>query len=192
MPGPVMTVTIAHAIKRGHSAGPLVSLGHGLVEASLVVALALGLSRLFQLPLVSGIVGVAGGLSLLYMGTSMIRSPAPAILTTDRTTGRGMGSVAAGALTSVSNPYWVLWWATAGATFLMTSLQYGAAGVAAFYAGHFMADLGWLSAVGSAVATGRKLITPRIYRGILAVCGAFLLALGIYFLVSGVESLRQI
>ena len=193
MPGPVTTVTIAQALKRGHAAGPLVSLGHGLVEGSLVVGLALGLSQLFQLPLVAGLIGVLGGLLLVYMGATMIRTPAPAALTsTIQSAPAGMGPVAAGLLASVSNPYWVLWWATVGAAYLLLAVRYGPLGIAAFYAGHFLADLGWLCAIGSAIAAGRKLLTPRIYRGILGVCGVFLLLLGTYFLISGSGSLRQL
>jgi len=194
MPGPVMTVTIAHAVRRGHMAGPLVSMGHGLVEGSLVVALTLGLSQFFQLPLVAGLVGVLGGLCLLYMGTGMIRGSAPAAISAEGQTAGGdrMGPVAAGVITSVANPYWVLWWATVGAAQLLLAFRYGAVGILAFYVGHFAADFGWLSAVGSAVAAGRKLLTPRIYKGIFAVCGTFLLLLGVYFLVSGIGSLRQL
>ena len=33
-----------------------------------------------------------------------------------------------------------------------------------------------------------KLLTPRIYKVVFAVCGSFLLILGIYFLTSGVDS----
>lgn len=193
MPGPVLTVTIAHAVKRGHAAGPLVSLGHAVAEGTLVVALTLGLSQVLQLPLVTGLIGVLGGLCLLYMGTGMIRAPAPADLSvSEQGNDGGIGPVVAGVLTSVANPYWVLWWATVGAAQLLLAFKYGALGILAFYLGHLMADFGWLTAVGSAVATGRKLLTPRIYKGIFAVCGSFLLILGVYFLVSGASSLRSI
>lgn len=193
MPGPVMTVTIAQAMHRGHLAGPLVSLGHGIVEGSLVVLLAFGLGQLFQLPLVAGLIGLLGGLLLFYMGVGMVRAPAPASLTAsvgDRA--GGAGPVAAGMLASVANPYWVLWWATIGADFLRRAYPHGAPVIAAFFLVHFSVDLGWNSAVGSAVAAGRKLLTPRIYKGIMAACGVFLLGLGIYFLVSGVGSLQQL
>lgn len=190
MPGPVTTVTIAHAVNRGHSAGPLVALGHGIVEAALVVGLALGLSHVLQLPLVAGAIGLAGGLCLLYMGAGMIRAPIPAVLAVaGPSPERRFGPIAAGMLTSVSNPYWVLWWATVGAAYLLVTMEYGFVGIAAFYLGHFMADLGWLSAIGSAVAAGRRLLTPRIYRAILTACGLFLFALGLYFLSSGAGTL---
>ena len=192
MPGPVMTIAIAHAVSRGHAAGPLVSLGHGIVEGGLVVGLALGLSRLLQMPLVSGLIGVVGGICLLYMGLGMLRAPAPVALSTVGQGGVGrIGPVAAGALASVSNPYWVLWWATVGAAYLLLAVRHGPLGIAAFYVGHFLADFGWLVAVGSAVTAGRGLLTSGLYKGILAVCGLFLLLLGAYFLVSGAGYLWQ-
>ncbi|MHB8993151.1 MAG: LysE family transporter, partial [Chloroflexota bacterium] len=157
MPGPVMTLTIAHAVNRGHLAGPLVTLGHGLVEGLLVVALALGLSQIFQLPLVAGSIGLLGGLLLFYMGVGMIRSPAPASLTAAAPVGAGgagTGPVVAGMLASVANPYWVLWWATIGADFLRRAYPHGALMIAAFFLVHILVDLGWNSALGSAVAAG--------------------------------------
>lgn len=191
MPGPITAATVAHAVRRGHAAGPLVSLGHGLVEGSLVIGLALGLSQVLQLPLVSGTIGILGGLCLFYMGWGMIRAEAPTELTGHSpATQDGPGPVLAGILLSVSSPYWFLWWATAGAKMLANGLEYGALGVAVFYASHFVADLGWLSAIGSAIAAGRGFLTPRIYRGIIAVCGVFLLVLGVYFLTSGIGTFR--
>ncbi len=192
MPGPVMTMTIAHAVKRGHMAGPMVSLGHGIVEGTLVILMALGLSQLFQLPLVTGLIGLLGGLVLLYMGYGMVRTPAPESLTSSSTVAEGeRGPIAAGMLASIANPYWVVWWATIGADFLRRAYLHGVLVIAAFFLVHFAVDLGWNSAVGSAVAAGRRLLTPRIYKGILAVCGVFLLGLGIYFLISGASTLRQ-
>ena len=133
MPGPVLTMTIAQAMKRGHVAGPLVSLGHGVVEGTLVIALTLGLSQVLQLPLVTGLIGVLGGLCLLYMGAGMIRAPAPSDLSVSKQGSvGGIGPVLAGALTSVANPYWVLWWATIGAAQLLLAFKFGAIGILAF------------------------------------------------------------
>ena len=193
MPGPVTTVTVTQAMRRGHMAGPLVSLGHGIVEGSLVLGLTLGLSQVLRLPLVTGTIGVAGGLCLLYMGIGMVRAPAPADLSGSHVArDAGMGPVAAGMLTSVANPYWALWWATVGLTFLTRALEYGYLVVAAFFLSHFISDLAWLSAIGSAVAAGRKLLTPRVYRAVLGVCGIFLLGLAAYFLVSGARELLAV
>ena len=45
MPGPVLTVTISQVASRGFLAGPLIVLGHGILELSLVAAVTLGLGR---------------------------------------------------------------------------------------------------------------------------------------------------
>jgi threonine/homoserine/homoserine lactone efflux protein len=55
----------------------------------------------------------------------------------------------------------------------------------AFYLGHISADFAWISGLAAAVATGRKWMTNRLYQVILSVSGAFLLYLGITFLVNG-------
>jgi len=193
MPGPVMTVTIAQAIHRGHLAGPMVSLGHGIVEGVLVVLLAFGLGQIFQLPLVAGLVGLLGGLLLSYMGIGMIRSPAPAGLSaSDGPQAPAANPLLAGMLASVANPYWILWWATIGADFLRRAYPHGVIVLAAFFLVHFSVDLGWNSAVGSTVAAGRKLLSPRVYKAILGVCGIFLLGLAAYFIASGIGALNML
>ncbi|MDP2949406.1 MAG: LysE family transporter, partial [Chloroflexota bacterium] len=48
MPGPLTTLTVRETMRRGFWAGPLLALGHGVIELALVVGLALGLSRLLD------------------------------------------------------------------------------------------------------------------------------------------------
>ncbi|MDI6907878.1 MAG: lysine transporter LysE, partial [Thermoanaerobacterales bacterium] len=55
-----------------------------------------------------------------------------------------------------------------------------------FYTGHISADFLWYSAVAAVVAGGRRFLTPLLYRGILALCGGFLVFLGGYFIYSGI------
>jgi len=96
----------------------------------------------------------------------------------------------AGALVSISNPYWVIWWASVGAAYMSKSLEQGAAGVASFFTAHILSDFAWLTLVAFVLATGRRIMSRAVYRGILVACGLFLLVLGVYFLYSGVGFLR--
>jgi len=64
MPGPVLAVCISESAKRGARAGPLLVLGHAIVELPLIVALAWGLSEVLEQSMVAGIIGVIGGLFL--------------------------------------------------------------------------------------------------------------------------------
>ena len=62
-------------------------------------------------------------------------------------------------------------------------------GVSAFYLGHILSDYSWYSLVSLAVATGRRLMTPRVYAGIMLACAAFLAGMGGYFIFTGAMGL---
>jgi threonine/homoserine/homoserine lactone efflux protein len=195
MPGPVTTLVVTESARRGFIAGPLITLGHVLLELAMVVALFFGLGDLLKQNIVAGFIGLLGGLFLLWMGFDIVRSAwlgKVSFNTVQRASGASTSShpVVAGILTSLSNPYWLLWWATVGAASLITFRAFGLAGVIAFYIGHTLADWVWNNIVAFVVATGRRVMTDQIYRGILVVCGAFLIALSFYFVSSGVSFLR--
>ncbi|MGD0114634.1 MAG: LysE family transporter [Dehalococcoidia bacterium] len=97
--------------------------------------------------------------------------------------------VPAGALVSAANPYWIIWWATIGMAYIDKALVHGAAGVGSFFTAHILSDFAWLSLVAFAMVTGRRLMSTPVYRGILMVCGAFLVGLGAWFIYSGVSFL---
>jgi threonine/homoserine/homoserine lactone efflux protein len=97
--------------------------------------------------------------------------------------------VPAGVLVSVANPYWIIWWATVGMAYIDKALAHGPAGVGTFFTAHILSDFAWLSLVAFGLVTGRRLMSTPVYRGILMVCGAFLLALGTWFVYSGVSFL---
>ena len=196
-PGPLTAMTIAESARRGFRAGPLLTLGHAIVELVIVIALAVGLNRFFQLPLVSGLIALVGGVVLLWMGSSIARS---AWLGRMRLATRGeaapqvaaVDDVKTGMLVTVANPYWVLWWATVGATFIVRALGWGVLGLAIFYLGHIMSDLSWNSLLAFAVSSGRRVISQRVYRGALIVCGVFLVFMGMTFAIAGVGFLRSL
>ncbi len=192
MPGPLLTVTVSESARRGFRMGPLLVAGHGVAEVLLLVALALGLSRLLDLGVVRGAIALLGGLVLLWMGYGIIRAVwRREVSISGKLVGSSAPAVAAnrhlltGALVSVSNPYWIIWWATVGASYVAWSLASGPLGLISFYAGHILSDLTWYSLIAGVVAGGGRLLNDTAYRTVLGVCGTFLLALGLYFLVSG-------
>jgi len=196
-PGPLTTLAIREGVRRGFWAGPALAAGHGALELALVVALALGLDRLLDDDAVTATIAFAGGGFLLLLGAQIIRTAPRQELAlgeragpSDREAGRGWPSTAAGlalsgVAVSAANPFWLLWWATVGAAYIATSLEEGVAGVGAFYGAHVLSDLAWLSVIAFALATGRRVMSRAAYRVILAGCGVFLLALGGWFLASG-------
>lgn len=193
MPGPLLTVTIGESARRGFVAGPLLVLGHGILELALVVALALGLSAWLSAPAVGRAIALLGGAFLAYMGWGMARDawlgrvelglePAPG---NPPAGSRGLHPVVAGALVSLSNPYWSLWWATVGLSYIVFALKQGAPGLASFFAGHISSDLVWYGLVAAAVAGGRRFLSQGVYRAVLVACGVFLIFLGASFVYMG-------
>ncbi|MGB4315197.1 MAG: LysE family transporter, partial [bacterium] len=151
MPGPLLTVAINQSLRRGIVVGPLISLGHGLMEILVVGALLVGLGQLLEHGLVAAAVALGGGLVLAWMGYGMIREGWQGEISLDLEQGKeqrdGKGAFAAGVVATVANPYWLLWWATIGANFVALARQGGALGLVSFFSGHILADFLWYTLV---------------------------------------------
>ena len=195
MPGPLLTVTIADASKKGFRTGPLIVLGHGILELALVVLILAGLGPWIVRPVIAGIFGMAGGVVLCGFGSTMIRDSQKMSPSAEhqKTNAPDAGRpVLTGIVVSLANPYWSLWWATIGMGYLAAAWKYGLAGVLVFFPGHILADLLWYSAISFAVSRGRSWISTPFYQRMILFCGLFLIFFGIWFLHFGWRSLRHL
>ncbi|NLX76768.1 MAG: LysE family transporter [Clostridiaceae bacterium] len=194
MPGPMLGVTIEGSLKRKKwTAGPLIVLGHGILELALIIAMTFGLRDFFSNPVIAGFIGLFGGAFLAWMGYGMIKS---GIRKTVSLNNQGQGSgtgmnnlVLAGIVVSATNPYFIMWWATTGMESVRQAYTLGIIGVLLFFLGHILSDFVWYSSVSAAFAKGRKLISDAVYCRILLVLGIFIAAFSIYFMGSGLKLL---
>ena len=189
MPGPVLTVTVSESARRGAIAGPLMILGHGILELILVVALLAGLAPFFTKEIVFITISLAGGTILLWMSFSMFRELPRLRFTVERTESRSRNLVLAGILLSLANPYWTIWWATIGIGYILYSIKFGIAGILCFFAGHILADLAWYSLISIGIARGRNFFTDGFYQKLIGGCAFFLALFSLYFFYSGLEKL---
>lgn len=189
MPGPLLTVTISESPRRGLATGPLLILGHGLLELTLVAALIMGLAPLLKKPLVFTATALLGAMVLGWMAWGMFRALPRLTLHSAPTTATSRNLVAAGALLSIVNPYWSIWWVTIGLGYITHCFTFGAWGIVFFFTGHILADLAWYAAVSTAVWKGRGLITDRIYRWMVGACAAFLVVFAGLFAFSGLRGI---
>jgi threonine/homoserine/homoserine lactone efflux protein len=192
MPGPLLTVTISESSRRGFLMGPLLVAGHAVLELALVAGLLLGLAPFLQLPSVFAATALIGSLVLFWMAFGMFRSLRSLRLSWEASQGRKRHPLLNGILMSIANPYWILWWATIGLGYILYSRQFGFWGVVFFFTGHILADLIWYSLISAAVAGGRHFLTDGIYRGLIAVCAAFLTLFAGYFAFAGFEKLTAV
>ncbi len=190
MPGPMLGVTIDGSLKKGSVAGPMVVSGHGILELILVVVMAFGLKDFFANPKVAGLIGLVGGVFLMWMGYGMVRlAVRNAVSIQDGAKGRfsAQSLVLAGAVVSITNPYFIMWWATTGMEMIRQAYALGFLGVAFFYMGHILSDLIWYSAVSVGVSRGKKILSDVVYRRVIFALGLFLIGFSLYFMYSGVK-----
>lgn len=192
MPGPLLTVAISESSQRGFITGPLLIAGHALLELGLVIALLLGLAPFLQQPAVFIATALVGSAILFWMAFGMFKSLPTLRLSWEADQKRRNNPVISGILMSVANPYWIIWWATIGLGYILYSWQFGVVGVAFFFVGHILADLGWYSLVAAMVAGGRHFLTDRLYRGLIAVCAVFLVVFAGYFAYAGLAKFAAI
>jgi threonine/homoserine/homoserine lactone efflux protein len=186
-PGPVT----AAAIGMGSSnrwAGLFMALGHGIVEFPLMLLLLLGVGRLLKRPVMSILIGFAGGGFLVFLAVQMVEGlggsgSGPAHAT-------GSSPLAAGIFLSAGNPYFLVWWATVGLTLITTARNtFGLWAFGLMALVHWSCDLVWLTVLSWASFKGTVLLGPTGRQVVLAVCAAAMFGFGLYFILLQVTRL---
>ncbi|UCD73524.1 MAG: LysE family transporter [Candidatus Bathyarchaeota archaeon] len=187
VPGPMFVATVVWSTKRGHIAGPLVVLGHVIAETAIMLVLLLGLSFIFESNEIRLLSGVFGGLFLVWSSIDLLRSSMSAdnqlLPKLEGSLPMSGDPTLAGFITSISNPYFFIWWATVGNHYTTIGLETASyIGVMVFAFAHWLSDLTWFSLVSLSASKGRKVMGDRVYRFILGVCGMLLMILGVLFI----------
>lgn len=198
MPGPLLTLTIDRSLRLGASSAMLIPLGHVFVEFLLVVAIFLGFGKYLGSTPVQIAIGFLGGLLLFYLGMKMLKEglAATSQAVSDEEGGdrqiRG-GLLISGALLSLGNPYFLVWWAVVGLGLIMSAYNlFGMAGIALFYFGHILADLTWYGFVSMVVSRSRSFFVGKAYRLLVICLGVFLLIFGGGFLLNSLRTLIRL
>lgn len=187
VPGPVFVITVSESLKRGRIAGPLVALGHLMVEAVLIFVVFFGLRKFLGLTSVRMVVGYVGGATLIAMGIYLARASKNFQVDVKMNMNSRFashGPVVAGMLGSCSNPHFLLWWLTPGIPLMYTSIAVaGTIGFIAFVIGHAGADLGWFGFVSYSVDKGKGLLSKNLIKYIMLGSAIFLVIFGISFIL---------
>jgi threonine/homoserine/homoserine lactone efflux protein len=178
-PGP-LTVVVVGKGARSARAGAEIAVGHGIVEFPLMALLVVGLAPFFARPTFAAWVGLAGGLVLLWMGVDLVRTLRRPVAVSTR---REASALAAGVLMTAGNPYFLVWWATVGATLVLRAWGFGLWRFALFAVIHWSLDLVWYFFLSAASHRGTRLLGDRFRMGVSLVSGALLLYFGVRFIV---------
>ncbi len=187
-PGPLFFTNITQGTKTGAKGGLAFSIGHTIFELGLVIFLTLTLQTILNetnKPVLSLVVGVAGGIALLVFGFLQIRG---ALATKSQTAAkegrRTRNPLLLGTIFTGLNPYFIIWWVFVGSPLIVEALSLASfAGVLIMYISHVWMDYAWLIGTAYLAKKGTSLIGTKGYRMIMAVFGAVLVFFGFYFLV---------
>ncbi len=185
-PGAVTTAAIAQGA-RNRWAGVLMAVGHGIVEIPLIFFIMLGLGVWFQGAWFKIVVGFFGGAFLVWMGVGMWREVGQADASPNKML--ATGPLMTGVVLSISNPYFLLWWATVGLNLTIEARGLGWVAFLLFALVHWLCDLVWLTILSFGAFHGTDVLGPRVQRVVLQVCGVALIAFGIHFAYRAIQLL---
>jgi len=188
-PGVVTAAAIAQGSRR-RWAGVLMAVGHGIVEIPLIFLIMLGLGVLFQAEGFKIGVGLLGGAFLVWMGIGMLRAVGK-VGSSSGVMGTA-GPLMTGLILSISNPYFLLWWATVGLNLTLEARDLGWIAFLLFALVHWLCDLVWLTILSLGSFHGTNILGTRKERIVLQVCGIALVAFGAHFIYRAIELVRGV
>ncbi len=182
MPGPMLAVTLAKSY-RSPWTGTWLSIGHAVIEVPLILLIYFGFAQFFQVTVVRLMLSVAGSGMIIWMGVSMFRARSEVARK-----GKDLpyNAFTAGILTSVFNPFFLIWWATIGSMLIMRIIEFGTMGLIAFMLVHWLCDLAWLTLVSNVIYRTHAFWNQRVQEWLFIACSLLLVGFGIWFLVSGI------
>jgi len=179
MPGPMFAVAKSY---KSQTAGAKMALGHAIVEIPLMLLIYFGLARFFDREPVQIGLFLGGGALMIHMGIGMLRARRQVI---KKGSDLPYNSVVAGIVTSILNPFFILWWVAIGSMLAMKSLSFGLTGFILLITIHLLCDFGWLSFVSVLVYRTKSLWHGKAQEGMLTACSFLLIGFGGWFLASG-------
>lgn len=184
-PGPVTATALAIGA-RNRYAGLALAIGHAGIEFPLMILIMLGIDTILKSTITQIIIGFAGGAILLIMAFQMLRTsrtgnePQQKALKTN--------PIWAGIILSVSNPYFLLWWATIGLALATTARGFGIWAFAMFAIVHWLTDCIWLQALSFASFKGTMLLGEKSQRTVLMICSAALFFFALFFIYNAADN----
>jgi threonine/homoserine/homoserine lactone efflux protein len=182
-PGPMTAVTIGKGNKSPH-AGVKIAMGHGIIEFPLMLLVFFGFGFLFKINYVKPAIAFIGGLLLLYMGINMIQNIKAEQNSLNNN--NNSSSLKAGIFLSAGNPYFLIWWATVGATIVLRSVEFGILGFVLFAIIHWSCDFIWLYILSSLSYKGSQFFGKNFQKISYIICAVLLIFFSFKFIIDAV------
>jgi threonine/homoserine/homoserine lactone efflux protein len=189
-PGPLLFANLACATHHGKWSGIKVSCGHAIVELLLIIIISTGIFTIDVGKKYASAISLVGGVAILVFAGSQI---ATLLLKKNLQDGTrrivgNKGPFFVGISFSALNPFFILWWLTAGLKLISDSAEFGAiTGLIILFATHIWMDYAWLALTAYLSSKGSSLLNSQLYRVILLGLAGLLVYYGISFIVQGIS-----
>jgi threonine/homoserine/homoserine lactone efflux protein len=189
-PGPLLFANLACATYHGKWSGIKVSCGHAIVEVLLIIIISTGIFTIDAAKKYASTISLMGGVAILVFAGSQI---ATLILKKNLQDGTrriagNKGPFFVGISFSALNPFFILWWLTAGLKLITDSEEFGViTGLIILFATHIWMDYAWLALTAYLSSKGSSLLNSQLYRVILLGLASLLVYYGISFIVQSLS-----
>jgi len=182
-PGPLFFQTISQGAKTGARSGLIFSIAHTLVEFSLIMLLAFGLLAIRNEVIIRTIIGVLGGVVLIFFGLYQILGLLEKKQKEQTQAAPVHRLFVIGIIFTSLNPYFIVWWLTVGSNLILLALELAAlTGVIFMFLCHVWMDYVWLIAVSYFAKKGVNALGSHWYRVLIGLFGVILISFGVSFL----------
>jgi threonine/homoserine/homoserine lactone efflux protein len=187
-PGPLFFMNLLYGTRLGTRSGLKVAYGHTIVELPLIILLAAGLFTFDAARKYSGTIGLIGGIAILAFAglqiLSIIRKKGAYAAAPGLDLAGSKDPFIVGVVLSALNPFFLIWWFTAGLKLIVDSAAFGlGTGLAILFALHIWMDYAWLGGTAYLASKGSRVIKSRYYPFLLAGLFAVLVYYGINFVI---------
>jgi threonine/homoserine/homoserine lactone efflux protein len=195
-PGPLFFANLVYGSKQGIYSGIKMALGHTIVELPLIIILASGLSTFSSITtsnLVSKLISLSGGIVILVFSAvqivAFLKKKNEEKKNIYFKTDNKKDPFIIGSILSALNPFFILWWLTAGLKLISDSLDlYGfAMGIVVVFSFHIWMDYSWLAVTAHLISRGTLIFRSKYYPILLLALNAALIYYGISFIVTGLN-----
>src|SRR3712207_3804593 len=190
-PGPLLFANLACATYHDKWSGIKVACGHTIVELVLIVILSAGLFTADAAKRYASLIGLMGGIALLSFAGLQVATTIIGKIRSEHDTRYIVGNKSpflVGLSFSALNPFFILWWFTAGLKLITDSTEFGViTGLIILFATHIWMDYAWLALTAYLSSKGSSLLNSQLYRVILLGLASLLVYYGISFIVQGLS-----
>ncbi len=180
-PGPLTVLVVGETLRHGLRAGLQIAIAPLLTDIPIILLAALLLEQLTGSPRAFGVVSIAGGVFLLWLGYGSLRV-GPVALPLEASPPR---SIRKGIAINLLNPNPYVFWTGVGVPTLLSAREISWAHAAAFLGAFLLFIVGSKAILARLVDGSRAFMQGRIYLGIMRLLGALLVVYGVLLLRDG-------